>query len=272
MKKNIIVTGSTSGIGKEIVNQLKGQDCIVFCGYRNIEKLDSDLPDNVIPFYIDMTDRNSIKRAAEFIRSKTDKIDIVCNVAGIVAAGPIEIIDTDRLREQFDVNVFSHIEFIQNLSTLLTGGRIINVSSMASFGHFPFISPYCASKRAFDIFFNAFAIENHKNIQVVSVKPGVIATPIWQKSVESNEKEINDCGDYQQEMEFMKKNALKNVDKGLDVKDAAKFIIKIANKKHVKPSYTLGKDAKFAQILSLLPQYVVNKLIKAGLKYRLTNN
>lgn len=113
------------------------------------------------------------------------------------------------MREQFDVNTFSHLEFVQNLVEPLSNGKIINVSSMASFGHFPFISPYCASKRAMDIFFNAFAIENHHNIKVVSVKPGVIATPIWQKSVNSNEKLLNNCEGYEKEMEFMKRTLLK---------------------------------------------------------------
>lgn len=74
------------------------------------------------------------------------------NVAGNVVAGPVETLDTDRLRDQFEVNTFSHIEFMQALLPILDNGRIINISSMSSFGHFPFISPYCASKRALDIF------------------------------------------------------------------------------------------------------------------------
>lgn len=124
--------------------------------------------------------RTTIVDAANFIKSKTDKVDILINVAGNVVAGPVETLDTDRLRDQFEVNTFSHIEFMQALLPILDNGRIINISSMSSFGHFPFISPYCASKRALDIFFNAFAIENNRNIKVVSIKPGVIATPIWE--------------------------------------------------------------------------------------------
>jgi NAD(P)-dependent dehydrogenase (short-subunit alcohol dehydrogenase family) len=271
MKKCIIITGSTSGIGRELVNQFRHEDCLVFCGYRNIDKLDKDLPDNIIPFYIDMKDRGSIIKAAEFIKSKTDKVDVLINVAGIVAAGAVELIDTDRLREQFEVNVFSHIEFSQKLVPVLMGGRIVNISSMSSFGNFPFISPYCASKRALDIFFNAFAIENHKNIQVVSIKPGVISTPIWQKSVESNVQQINECGDYTKEMEFLKNNALKNANKGLDVSKAAKFIKHIALKKRVKVSYTLGKDAFFAKIMSYLPQDMINKLVKYALNLRINH-
>lgn len=270
MKKCIVITGGTSGIGKELVNQFIADDYTVFCGFRNKEKLEANMSQYVIPFYIDMKNRQSIVDAAEFIKSKTDKVDVLINAAGIVAAGPVELIDTDRLREQFDVNVFSHIEFTQNLVPVLEGGRVVNISSMSSFGNFPFISPYCASKRALDIFFNAFTVENHKNIKVVSIKPGVISTPIWQKSVESNEEQIKNCGDYVKEMEFLKDNALKNTDKGLDVVKAAEFIKKIALKKNAKTSYTLGKDAKFAQIMSYFPQDMINFLVKVILRYRVS--
>lgn len=267
--KTIVITGSTSGIGKELINQFKDEDFTVFCGYRNPKKLDESLPANVIPFYIDMTDYNSISVAAQFIMSKVDKVDILINVAGSVVAGPVELLSIERLREQFDINVFSHIAFTQNLLPVLENGRIVNISSMSSFGHFPFISPYCASKRALDIFFNAFSIENHKNIKVVSIKPGVIATPIWEKSVESNEKVMTDCAGYEKEMEFLKRNALKNTNRGLDVVYAANFIKNIALTKHPKASYTLGKDAKFAQLMSYLPCSMVNSLVKFGLKMRM---
>jgi short-subunit dehydrogenase len=140
---------------------------------------------------------------------------------------------------------------------------------MSSFGHFPFISPYCASKRALDIFFNAFALENHKNIKVVSLKCGVISTPIWKKSVDSNEKLLNNCTGYEKEMTFIKNNALKNTNRGLKVEQVANFIRKIAYAKRIKSSYTLGRDAKFAQILSYLPQDTINSLVKFGLKSRM---
>lgn len=265
--KNIIITGATSGLGKELVKLFSKSGWKVFAGYRNKEKIVES--DNVEYFYIDMKKRDSIVKAAEFIKSKVDKVDVLINAAGIVAAGPVEFLDTDRLREQFDVNVFSHIDFTQQLLPLLEGGWIVNISSMSSFGHFPFISPYCASKRALDIFFNAFAIENHKNIKVISIKPGVISTPIWKKSVESNEKTLNNCYEYEKELEFIKNNALKNSDKGLKVEFAAEFIKKIVEKKNPHSSYTLGRDAKFAQILSYLPQDLINKLVKFGLKLRM---
>jgi NADP-dependent 3-hydroxy acid dehydrogenase YdfG len=100
--KNIVITGTTSGIGKELVKIFASDsDVKIFAGYRNVELLD-DFGSNVEYFYIDMKNRQSIIDATQNIKSKVDKIDIVINVAGAVVAGPIEILDTDRLREQFE--------------------------------------------------------------------------------------------------------------------------------------------------------------------------
>lgn len=270
-KKVIVITGATSGLGKELVAQfVKDGNYKIFAGYRNSDKLEH-LPE-VEYFYMNLTENSSIIQAAEFIKSKVNKVDVLINVAGAVVAGPVEVLPVEKLREQFQVNTFSHIEFVQNLLSVLENSRVVNISSMASFGHFPFISPYCASKRSLDVFFNAFAIENHKNIEVVSIKPGVIATPIWEKSVKSNEEVLSNNVDYAKELEFLKKNALSNTNKGLDVKAVARKIKNISLKRKVKSSYLIGKDAIFAQILSYFPQDLVNFLVKLGLKFKIYNS
>lgn len=264
--KNIVITGSTSGLGKELVN-LFLRDCNVFAGYRNKNLIPDGV--NADYFYIDLCNSNSITDAAEYIKSKVQKIDVLINAAGCVNAGPVEYISVEKLRQQFEVNTFSHIDFTQKLIPLLENGRIVNISSMASFGHFPFISPYCASKRALDIFFNALLIENHKNIKIISIKPGVIATPIWEKSVAANFDALQNCAEYEKELEFLKNNALKNSHNGMNVHYAAEKIKKIALSNNPKISYTLGLDAKFAQMLAYFPQDVINKLVKFGLKSRI---
>lgn len=270
-KKVVVITGATSGLGKELVAQfVKDGNYKIFAGYRNSDKLEH-LPE-VEYFYMNLTENSSIIQAAEFIKSKVNKVDVLINVAGAVVAGPVEVLPVEKLREQFQVNTFSHIEFVQNLLSVLENSRVVNISSMASFGHFPFISPYCASKRSLDVFFNAFAIENHKNIEVVSIKPGVIATPIWEKSVKSNEEVLSNNVDYAKELEFLKKNALSNTNKGLDVKVVACKIKNISLKRKVKSSYLIGKDAIFAQILSYFPQDLVNFLVKLGLKFKIYNS
>lgn len=265
--KTIVLTGSTSGIGKALLASL-AKDNVVFAGYRN-EKYIFELNGfgkNVVPFFIDMSKPASIAQAAAFIKSQTSKVDTIINVAGCVVAGAMEKLSPDRIREQFEVNTFSHIDFTQRLLEVLDdGGKIINVSSMASFGIFPFVAPYCASKRALDIMFNSMMLEMKRDIKVISVKPGVIATPLWSKSIDLNKESIQNCGHYEKEMLYLTNNAKENEVKGLDVNKVRDLILKIDRLQNPKPSYTVGFDAKMAALASRLPQCLMNKIIKCSL-------
>lgn len=271
-KKIYVITGATSGIGSCLV-KFFAKNNVVFAGYRNekyVEELNK-LSKNVKPFYIDMEKKASIAQAAAYIKSKTDTIDTLINVAGAVVAGAVENLEVDRIRMQFEVNTFSHLDLSQRLLPLIgKNGKIINISSMAGFGVFPFVAPYCASKRALDILFNSLSVE--AGVTVVSVKPGVIATPLWGKSINLNKKSIENSADYQKEMKYLVANAKNNETKGLNVEKVRDLIVKIDSLKNPKPSYTIGSDAKFAEIFSKLPQDVINYLIKKGLKIKVSSS
>ena len=267
MSKTYVITGAASGIGKALT-ECFAKDNIVFAGVRRQGVFDEikSISENVIPFFIDLCNDESIKNAAEFIKSKTDKVDTLVNAAGCVVAGAIEKIRVQELRRQFDTNVFGHIEFTQKLLDILEGGRIINISSMASYGIFPFISPYCASKRAMDILFNSLLMETKRDIKVISVKPGVIATPLWNKSIEQNRNSIKDCSGYEAEMAYMIKNADKNGQKGAPVERVVSVVAYADRVKHPKLTYTVGKDAFAARLVSKLPAGIINKIIKSKVK------
>lgn len=261
--KTYVITGATSGIGKALTEYFS-KDNIVFAGYRNEDNIAQlkAVSDNIIPFYVDYAKTETVSKAADYIKSKTEKVDTLINVAGCVVAGAIENIPIKELKRQFDVNVFGAVELSQNLVSLLDNGKIINISSMASYGIFPFISPYCASKRTLDILFNSFMLENKRNIKVVSVKPGVIATPLWSKSIEENCETIDKSCDYINESNYLKSNAIKNEKTGLNVEVVVKKVAKIDKLKNPKPSYCVGIDAIATSIVSRLPQVLLNKIIK----------
>lgn len=270
MTKTYIITGSASGIGKALLEKLV-PDNVIFAGYRNPAH-EADLrliSPNIYPFYIDYAKPETIKQAADYILSKCTKADTIINIAGCVVAGPIEKIEINEIKRQFDVNVFGHLEFTRDLLEILDGGKIINISSMSSFGVFPFIAPYCASKRCLDMFFNSLLIENKHDIKVVSIKPGVIATPLWGKSVQENSKYLDNCGGYEKEMKFLISNAQKNEKSGLSVEKVVDVILKADKSNHPKLSYTVGFDAFCASLFAKLPQALVNKLIKYGMKKRI---
>lgn len=269
--KIVVVTGATSGLGNLLVKEFIRVGCTVFAGYRNeaLRKDLAEISESVVPFYVDMAKKESVVEAARFISERVERIDTLINAAGCVFAGAMEFLEVDKIREQFEVNTFSHLELTQRLFPVLHGAKVINISSMASFGIFPFIAPYCASKRALDILFNSMQLECGRGIKVVSVKPGVIKTPLWDKSIEGNKAALGGSEKYRAEFEFLKKNAQKNNNKGLAAKEVVDFILKIERLKNPKPSYTIGKDAKFAEIFSKLPQGWVNFAVKKGLKSRM---
>ena len=268
--KTYVVTGSASGIGKALIQRL-AENNVVFAGYRNpIHETDLRLiSPNIYPFYIDFDKPETIKEAGEYITTKCTKIDTVVNIAGCVVAGPVEKLNIDEIRRQFNVNVFGHLDLTQRLVPILEDGKIINISSMASFGIFPFIAPYCASKKCLDMFFNSFMIENKKNIKVISIKPGVISTPLWGKSIEENSKYFENFEEYSKEMRYVLENAKKNEKTGLSADKVVDIILKADRAKNPKLSYTVGSDAFFASIVSKMPQNIINRLIKLGIKLKI---
>lgn len=271
MTKVVVITGATSGLGKLLAVYYANQNCQVFAGYRNVT-LKKDLAaisENIIPFRIDMSKKWTVQEAIKFINTNTDHVDTLINAAGCVVAGPMECINVDKIREQFEVNTFSHVEFTQGLLDLLDGGKVINISSMASFGIFPFVAPYCASKRALDILFNSMLIECGLNIKFVSIKPGVIKTPLWEKSIENNKENLGKNEKYAEEQSFLIKNAQKNAEKGLDPVKVIAKILKVEQMENPKPTYVIGKDAKFAQMMSYLPLSWQNSLIKTALDVKM---
>lgn len=271
MSKTYVITGASSGIGRAITEYLAKDDNVIFASYRSDDTFLKGLKGRIYPFYVDYSKPETIQPAIDFIKTKTDKVNTLINAIGCVVAGPIEKISVEEIRKQFNVNVFGHIELTQGLLDLLNNGKIINVSSMASYGIFPFISPYCASKKCLDMFFNSLLVENHRNIKVVSIKPGVISTPLWGRSIEENTKNLVDCSGYEKEMEYVIKNAQKNETCGLRPEKVVKAVIKADSLKNPKLTYTVGKDAFVARILSKIPQEVINKLVRLGIKIRVNN-
>ena len=270
--KVIFITGASSGIGREVAIKLAKEGYKVFAGVRRkIDKNEIEsLNNNIIGVYVDVTNQSSIDKAFWFIIKHTDKIDVLINNAGIVVAGPVEFLCIKKLKEQFDVNTFGAVAVAQKFLPFLKNGLIINISSMASTGIFPFISAYCASKRALDILFNSLLLENKDSIKVVSVKPAAICTPIWKKSVDKtkelfSELSENDLIKYEKEMNYLERNALENNMKGIDSSYVVNTIVKIINSKNPKLSYNVGFLSYLADFVSRLPLSVVNYLVKVKL-------
>lgn len=270
MKKSVLITGASSGIGKEIALQLADEGYLVFAGVRKksdkfiLEKRNK----NIVGVYLDVTSNSSIDKAFWFILKKTNSLYSIINNAGIAVGGPVEFIPVKKIKEQFEVNTFGAIAVTQKFLPMMSEGKIINISSMASTGIFPFVAPYGASKRALDILFNSMGIEfKNPSIKIVSVKPGTIKTPIWDKSVKNNSEFFQElptaCLEkYKKELNLLERNAYNSNEKGERPEKVAKLVSKIIKTKNPKASYTVGLDAFWVVLFAKLPLNIVNFFVK----------
>lgn len=279
MDKYVLITGASSGLGKEIASTLAQKGFKVLAGVRKEEdRLSVEaLNPNIKGVFIDVTDQTSVDSAFNTVKAITNELYAIVNNAGIAMAGPVECLPVDVIKKQFEVNVYGAIRVTQKFMQLFNDekdSRIINISSMASFGLFPFVSPYCASKRALDIFFNALLLECKKpNLKVISIKPGVVKTNIWDKSINACNKVLEDIPDefkdkYKNEYVFLTANAKKNNHKGLNAQDVAKLVEKVLTIKHPKLSYCIGFDSKMTELYSMLPLPLINFLTKKMMNAR----
>lgn len=280
MDKFVLITGASSGLGKAAALKLAQEGFKIFAAVRKQEDKDAleNLHENIRAVFLDVTNEESIQRAFEKIKETTDSLYALVNNAGIALAGPVEFMPSEVLKKQFNVNVFGAIRVAQEALPMmrnLSDARIVNISSMASYGIFPFVSPYCASKRALDMFFNSLLLEcKMPNLKVISIKPGVVATPIWNKSIDATIKSFEQQYEkvmekYGREITYVSENARKNDNKGLKAEDIADLVYKVLSVKNPKLSYNIGKDSFFARLMSYLPQNLSNFLIKKGLDYRI---
>ena len=189
-RRSALVSGASSGIGRETVLLLARSGFTVFAGVRKEEDgraLVQAAEGSLTPVILDVTDAASIRSAAGLVSASLhddDTLSLVNN-AGIAVAAPLELLPVDDLRRQFDVNVFGQVAVTQAFLPLLRahGGRIVFMGSL--FGKIapPLVAPYAAAKFAIEALADAFAVELWPwKIKVSLLEPGSIATPIWDKS------------------------------------------------------------------------------------------
>jgi NAD(P)-dependent dehydrogenase (short-subunit alcohol dehydrogenase family) len=188
-KRAVLVTGASSGIGRETVLLLAGKGFQVFAGVRKAADgaaLSRAAGAPLTPVIIDVTRPASIASALRVVRKAigSEASFSLVNNAGIAVAAPLELLSMADLRRQFEVNVFGQVAVTQAFLPLIRerGGRIVFMGSLFGRIAVPLAGPYSAAKFAIEAVADAFAMELHRwGIRVALLEPGNIDTPIWDK-------------------------------------------------------------------------------------------
>ena len=189
-----IVTGASSGIGREIVRQLAAAGARVVAVARREDRLQTlaeecaEAAGNVVAVAGDITDPSVRGQACDAAQSRFDGLDILVNNAGIGATGFFEDADPQRLRRIMEVNFFALVEMTRLALPLLHQGTkpiVVNVSSILGRRAVPYNSEYSASKFAVHGFSESLRAElAHQGIDVLVVSPGTTETEFFDRVIE----------------------------------------------------------------------------------------
>lgn len=261
MKKKVaFITGASKGIGLACAKMLASAGYTVYGGARS--------PFNepgIIPVTIDVTDPQSVSAAQQLIRAAEGRIDVVVNNAGMGISGPVEYTKDSDARYIFDVNFFGVFLVTKAFIPLLRdsgGGKIINISSVASQLSIPFQSFYSSTKAAVDAMTYALRAElkPHK-ITAVAIMPGDTKTSFTDARQKCSLPHGGDAlyGErINRSVELMERDERG----GMPPEKTAKLVYKMCRRKNPPPAVTVGGKYKLFLVLNkVLPRRFVNFII-----------
>ncbi len=178
MNKVVLITGCSSGIGRDLAQRLSEAGDTVVATARDLRAL-AHL-DVALKLTLDVTEPESICNAVETILQNFGRIDVLINNAGYAQVGAIEELADEQIRRMYDVNVFGAMRMIRAVAPLMRkqgAGRIINISSIAGKLVTPVNGAYASTKFALEAISEALRFELEPfNIQVILIEPGAIKT------------------------------------------------------------------------------------------------
>jgi NAD(P)-dependent dehydrogenase (short-subunit alcohol dehydrogenase family) len=210
MKKYVLITGTSTGIGYDAARELIANGCHVFGSVRNIEVgegVKHALGDAFTPLVFDVTDSDAIAVAVAKVEALVGANGLagLVNNAGIAPLAPLMHMPIDEFQRLLDINVTGVLRVTQAFLPLLGAkrgcthapGRIVNISSNSGAVVTPMGGAYAASKFALEAMTDGLRRElSIYGIQVAAVEPGPIRTPIWEKSTQSGASSRYDATDF----------------------------------------------------------------------------
>lgn len=247
----VVITGASSGIGRELaVRYSKTADTLYLIARRKeaLSELASTLQKNgaLIKIYqADVTDFEHLRAVCRAICEESEKIDIVIANAGVSSEHRAELYDFWEFKKVIDTNLLGVAAIFDIFAYKMInqgGGKLVAVSSLASFVAFPTTAAYSASKRAVNSFMDSMRLLlEPKNIKVINIQPGFIRTPLTDKN-------------------RFKMPFLMELDKAVD-----KIVIAIEkNKKEYAFPFLFSQAAKN---ISRLPTFIRDAVVKKAVSY-----
>ena len=274
--KNILITGCSSGIGKNVAITLHNKGWRVFATCRSKTDCTFFTKLGIESFPLDLLKEESINCAVNLVKEKTkSQLDVLFNNGAYAIPGAIQDIPRSAMREIFEVNVFGQIDLINRCIPLMMSSdypKIINCSSVLGFMSLPYRGLYSATKYSLEALTDALRRENYDSkIKFVLIQPVPINTEIKKKSVKHFEKWIywkKSIHRKTYENKVIKRlydNNYKDSFNSYELQpdEVTKILINVLNSKKPKARYKITIQTKIAQIMTkLLPTNTLDWFFK----------
>lgn len=279
--KSVVVTGASTGIGWGCVKVLTAAGNRVFGSVRkqaDADRLQAEFGPNFTPLIFDVTDQAAVRRGAEIVEKALggETLGGLVNNAGIAVAGPLLYIGIDELRQQLEVNLIAQLAVTQAFAPLLGAdtsrkgapGRIVMMSSIGGKNAFPFMGPYSASKFGLEGLSESLRRELMVfGIDVIMIRPGAVATPIWDKADEVDVTRFSNTP-YYSSLDKVKEVMIGQGRKGYPPERIGRAVLKALTAARPKTAYTENPNKLQGAAVRVLPKRMVDRAVagQLGLK------
>lgn len=268
----VLITGTSTGIGRACALRLDRAGFEVFAGVRRAEDgegLRAEASDRLRPVIVDVTDSGTIAAAARDVREAVGERGLagLVNNAGITVTGPLEFVELDELRQQLEVNVIGQVAVTQAFLPLIrqARGRIVNMSSIGGLVPNAFLGPYQASKFAIEAVTDVLRKELRPwGIHVVAVEPGLTATEIWRKGLDAAREAFDTITPearelYGESVQKVMESTQKLTERAAPPERVAAVVERALTASRPRTRYLVGPDARVQLMLDrLLPDRAVD--------------
>lgn len=262
MSKVVLITGASSGLGKATASYLADLGYVVYGTCRNPNQYET--PPNYKLISLDLNKPTSIQSAVEELLGEEGRIDVLINNAGSGIIGPMEELEIDALRANFETNCYGPLLLMQKVLPVMRKqkeGFVVTITSIGCAMGLPFRGAYSASKGALSLLTESLRMEVKPfGIKMCTVAPGDFVSDIASRRYYAPQKE-------QSAYEAIYKRNLATIDAhvsaGIQPEVIAHKIARILPQKNPKVHYRVGAPLqKFSVVLKgILPSRLFEKLL-----------
>ena len=262
MSKVVLITGASSGLGKATASHLADLGYVVYGTCRNPNQYET--PPNYKLISLDLNQPTSIQSAVEELLGEEGRIDVLINNAGSGIIGPMEELEIDALRANFETNCYGPLLLMKKVLPVMRKqkeGFVVSITSIGCAMGLPFRGAYSASKGALSLLTESLRMEVKPfGIKMCTVAPGDFVSDIASRRYYAPQKE-------QSPYEAIYKRNLATIDahvsSGIQPEVIAHKIARILFQKKPKVHYRVGAPLqKFSVVLKgILPSRLFEKLL-----------